>query len=150
MESKMYRREKRLIMSILSSVLIFGSYSVYIYYKYIDGNPDILNDFKFWGKAFLILVPITIVAQIILHIIFFIINKIITDEDIPTITDERDKLIELKSIKISHWIFISGFLLAMSSQAIGMQPWVMIFTFFISGFIASIVSEIAQIYFYRK
>ncbi len=111
---------------------------------------EIINDFKFWGKAFLILIPVTIVAQIIIHIVFFIINKIVTNEDIPMINDERDKLIELKAIRISHWVFIVGFLLSMGSQAIGMQPWVMFITLIYSGFFAAIASEIAKIYFYRK
>jgi hypothetical protein len=46
----------------------------------------------------------------------------VTNEDMPTTDDERDKLIELKSIRISHWIFTIGFMLAMGSQAIDMKP----------------------------
>ena len=61
-------------------------------------------------------------AQIIIHIIFAIINKMVTNEDMPTTDDERDKLIELKSTRISHWIFTIGFMLAMGSQAIDMKP----------------------------
>lgn len=68
------------------------------------------------------MIPIAIVAQIIIHIIFAIINKMVTNEDMPTTDDERDKLIELKSIRISHWIFTIGFMLAMGSQAIDMKP----------------------------
>lgn len=143
-------KEKTILVSVISMILILGFYSLYVYHKYIAGNPDVINDFKFWGKAFLILIPVTIVSQIIIHIIFAIINKIVTNEDISSITDERDKLIELKAIRISHWIFIFGFLLSMGSQAVGMQPWVMFITLIFSGFIAAIVSEIAKIYFYRK
>jgi len=143
-------KEKTILVSVISMILILGLYSLYVYHKYIAGNPDVINDFKFWGKAFLILIPVTIVSQIIIHIIFAIINKIVTNEDISSITDERDKLIELKAIRISHWIFIFGFLLSMGSQAVGMQPWVMFITLIFSGFIAAIVSEIAKIYFYRK
>jgi len=146
----MYRREKQILVSLITTILILGFYSLFVYQKYMVGNMEIINDFKFWGKAFLILIPVTIVAQIIIHIIFFIINKIITNEDIPMINDERDKLIELKAIRISHWVFIVGFLLSMGSQAIGMQPWVMFITLIYSGFIAAIASEIAKIYFYRK
>jgi nucleoside recognition membrane protein YjiH len=95
---------------------------LHVYSKYIAVNPEIINSFKFWGKAFVILIPIAIVAQIIIHIIFAIINKMVTNEDMPTTDDERDKLIELKSIRISHWIFTIGFMLAMGSQAIDMKP----------------------------
>ncbi|OGW35377.1 MAG: hypothetical protein A2010_03110 [Nitrospirae bacterium GWD2_57_9] len=146
----MYPREKQILLSLINIILILGSYSLFVYYKYIAGNLAILNDFKFWGKAYLVLIPVAIVAQIIIHIIFFIINKIVTKEDVPTITDERDKLIELKAIKLAHWTFIAGFILSMGSQAIGMQPWVMFITLIYSGFLAAIVSETAKIYFYRK
>ena len=145
-----YRKEKEILVSLVSTLLIFGCYSLVVYYKYIAGDPEIINDFKFWGKAFLILIPVSIVAQIIIHIVFAIINKIATNEDIPVISDERDKLIELKAVRISHWIFIFGFMLAMGSMAAGMQPWVMFLTLIFSGFIATLVSEIARFIFYRK
>lgn len=96
------------------------------------------------------MIPIAIVAQIIIHIIFAIINKMVTNEDMPTTDDERDKLIELKSTRISHWIFTIGFMLAMGSQAIDMKPWVMFVTLISSGFLSSMVSELARFYFYRK
>lgn len=146
----MYQKEKEIIVSIISSILILGIYSWYVYSRYFSVDPAIVNDFKFWGKAFLILIPVSIVAQIVIHIIFAIINKIVTKEEISDLTDERDKLIELKTIRISHWIFILGFLLAMASQAMGMQPWVMFVTLIYSGFVASITSEITKLYYYRR
>jgi hypothetical protein len=74
----------------------------------------------------------------------------VTNEDMATGTDERDKLIELRAIRISHWIFTMGFLIAMGSQAIGMQPGTMFILLISSGFISSMASEIAKIYFYRN
>jgi len=68
----------------------------------------------------------------------------------PTLSDERDKLIDLKAIRISHWIFTTGFLLSMVSQVIGMQPWVMFITLIASGFIAGFAAEITKLYLYRK
>jgi len=149
-KEKITIQEKQILVSVISSILILGFYSLYVYQKYIAGNPEILNDFKFWGRSFLFLIPVSIVVQIIIHIIFAIINKIITNEDFPSITDERDKLIELKAIRISHWIFISGFVLSMGSLTLNMQPYVMFITLIFSGFIAAIVSEIVKIYYYRK
>ena len=146
----MYNREKQILVSLITSVVILAAYSLYVYHRYIAVNPEIINDFRFWGKAFLVLIPVSIVAQIVIHILYAIANKVVTDEDIPTISDERDKLIELRTIRISHWLFLAGFLLAMGSQAAGMQPWVMFITLILSGFVASIVGEIARIYYYRK
>jgi hypothetical protein len=146
----MGHQEKQSIVSIISSVLIIGIYSMYIYKNYVVGNLEILNDFQFWGKSFLYLIPIAIVVQIVIHIVFAIVNRIITQEDMPDITDERDRLIELKSIRISHWIFIAGFMLSMGSLALGMKPYVMFLTLLSFGFLASLSSEVAKIIYYRK
>jgi cell division protein FtsL len=145
-----YKKEKQILISLICYILILGFYSLHVYNKYIAGNPDVMDDFKFWGKAFLFMIPVIIVAEIVIHIVFAIINKIVTNEDIPTINDERDKLIELKAIKISHWVFGFGFVMAMGSQAIGMQPWVMFITLISSCLISTILESITKIYLYRK
>jgi hypothetical protein len=146
----MDQKERQVLVTLIATIFILGLYSLYVYNKYIVPDNEIINSFKFWGRSFIILVPVAIVAQILIHILFAIMNKIITNEDIPTIDDERDKLIELKTIRISHWIFTLGFLLAMGSQAIDMEPWVMFMTLLCSGFLSGIVSEAAKLYYYRK
>ena len=146
----MGQKEKQSIVSIIGSVLTIGLYSLYVYKNYIAGDLEILNDFQFWGKSFLWLIPIAIVVQIVIHIVFAIGNAIITKENMPDLTDERDKLIELKSIRISHWIFTLGFMLSMGSLAFGMKPYVMFLSLLSSGFLASLVSEVAKIIYYRK
>lgn len=146
----MGHQEKQSIVAIIGSILVIGFYSLYIYKNYIQADIELLNDFQFWGKSFLYFIPIGIVVQIVIHIVFAIANRIITREDIPAFTDERDKLIELKSIRISHWIFIFGFMLSMGFVAMGMKPYVMFLTLIFSGFMASLASEIAKIIYYRK
>lgn len=150
MKGNIATKEKMILVELISTTLIIGLYVWYVYHRYIAVNPGIINDFSFWGKAFLILIPVAIVAEIIIHIVFAIINKIVTDEDISTLDDERDKLIELKAIRIAHWIFILGFMLAMIWLAVGMQPWTMFITLIVSGFISSIASGTARLYFYQK
>ena len=146
----MGQKEKQSIVSIIGSVLTIGLYSLYVYKNYIVGDLEILNDFQFWGKSFLWLIPIAIVVQIVIHIVFAIVNAIITKENMPDLTDERDKLIELKSIRISHWIFTLGFMVSMGSLAFGMKPYVMFLSLLSSGFLASLVSGVAKIIYYRK
>ena len=146
----MDNKEKQLLVTAISMILILGCYALYVYNNYIAENLAIINDTRFWAKAFLILIPVTIASQIVIHIVFAIINKIVTNEDIPTLSDERDKLIDLKAIRISHWIFAMGFLLSMVSQVMGMQLWVMFIILIASGFIAAFVAEITKFYLYRK
>jgi hypothetical protein len=150
MEGKMYRKESQILVTMFSLVLIPVIYALIVYNRHIAGNPSILNDLAFWGKKFIVLVPVMVVALIVIHIVYAIINKIVTNQDIPTKADEMDRLIELKSIKISRLVTSLGFLLAFGSQAIGMQPWVMLTTLIASCFLGGFVEGIVQIYFYRK
>jgi hypothetical protein len=143
-------KERQVLVTVISSVLIIGGYALYVYNKQIVGNFEIMDDFSFWGKAFLKLIPVAIVAQIIIHIVYAIINKILTNEDIPTKDDERDKLIELKTIRISHWIFVMGFISAMVLLAFGLKPYLMFIILFASGFFSSVVSELAKLFYYRR
>jgi len=143
-------QEKRALVFLSSILLILGGYSLFIYHRYSDTIMSNPNDFVFWGKTFMILVLVSIVANILIQIVFAIVHKIVTKEDVPTRSDERDKLIELKAIQITHWVFIVGFLFSMGSQAMGMQPWVMMVILVGSGFLASCVTEITRFYLYRK
>ena len=142
--------EKRAVVTLLTMLLILFFYIVYVNSRYEDASLVFNNDFKLWGKAFLILIPVMIVAQIIVHIIFIIINKIITNEDAPAFSDERDKLIELKSTRISHWVFTMGFLVSMATQAFGMEPYVMFVVMIATSFLSPTVSSVAKIIYYRK
>jgi len=146
----MENKEKQVLVTTISLILIFLCYSLYVYNTSIVDNFNIINNFKFWGKSFLILIPVTIVAQIVIHIIFAIVNKIVTNEDMETKTDERDKLIELKALRISHWVFTGGFLLSMVSLVLEMPPYMMFLMLISSGFLSGLASGIAKIYFYRK
>jgi hypothetical protein len=146
----MDQKERQILVSIISSILIIGAYVLYVYKRQVVGNFEVLDDFSFWGKTFLKLIPVAIMAQIVIHIIYAIINRIITNEDIPTKDDERDKYIELKSIRISHWIFVLGFVAAMVFLALGSKPSLMFIIIFVSGFISTIISEIAKFIYYRR
>jgi hypothetical protein len=146
----MDQKERQIVISLVCSVVTIVWYALHVYFKHIEGNLEIMNDFRFWGKTFLWLIPIAIVAQIVIHIIYAIINRIITNEDIPTKNDERDKFIELRSIRISHWIFTSGFMCSMVAMAFGFQPYVLFLGLFGSGFLASIVAELVKLFYYRR
>jgi len=150
MKEPMSYQEKQVILSLVNTLLILFIYSFYVYSKYIDGNPEIIHDMKFLGKAFVILIPVTIIVQIVMHIFFVIVNKIVTNEDPPKREDEMDKLIELNAQRASHWVFIAGFFGAMASQAIGQPPYVMFLAFIVSGFLSGMISDVAKLIYYRK
>lgn len=143
-------QERRAIVSLISSVLITALYSAYMIQSYPEGNPYSAEVFRFWGSFFLILIPVSIVAKIIIYIVFSILNAIATREEEPSVTDERDKLIDLKSTRNSLYTFVFGFLLAMGSLVLEMPPSTMFLLFVASGVVSEVVSDISQFYFYRR
>ena len=143
-------QEKKNIVSLISTILIFGSYCGAVYVRYHDANLAGAELFRFWGAVILILIPVTIVAKVIIEIVFIIINRIATKEMEPSFADELDKLIELKAMRMSYFVFILGFLLAMGSLVLQMTPSVMFVILIFSGFISDVASSVTRLYHYRK
>lgn len=143
-------QEKRMIAEIISSVLTFGGYSVYTWHKYQEAGPDVAHDLIFWAKAFLMLIPVGVVAGIVIMIILSIMNKIVTGEEPLMVQDERDKLIELKAHRISSWIFIIGVFFSMGTIALGMPAMAMFIGIAIFGFITSVADSAIRLILYLR
>lgn len=141
--------EKRSIANIIGTVVIFTLYALWVFGKYSSGELGAENILSFWGKVLLIFIPVTIVAKIIIQIIFNIIYTATTREEGPSFSDERDKLIELKGLRVAHIIFSLGFLVAMGSIALGYSISVM-FIITVFGAISEICDQISQLIHYRR
>ena len=143
-------QEKKSIVNIISSILIMSIYAINIYQRQMAGNFDLTTDFNKWGIIFLVFVGISIVARIIIYIIFHIINAIATrEEDVP-VEDERDKLIGLKATRNNYYVFSIGFVLSIVSLSIGMPVYGIIIAFFACCFLGEMAENISQIHYYRK
>ena len=143
-------QEKQNIVNILSGLLITGIYAVIVYQRHQQGRFDLTEDFSKWGIIFLIFIGVSIVARIIIYIIFHIINAIATREEEVPVEDERDKLIKLKSTRNSYYAFTGGFFLSVSALALGMPVYGIFIAFVGFGLIAEIIDNSSQIYYYRK
>ena len=143
-------QERRSLVNLMGTVLITAFYCAHMFQRYPGGSPYSPDAFHFWGSFFLILVPVTIVAKIVIYIAYSIVNTIATREEEPSITDERDKLIELKATRNSLYVFSVGFLVAMASLVISQPPSVMFILLICSGFVSEVVSDLSQFYFYRR
>ena len=144
-----YQMKKHSV-SLVSTILIFGFYSMFVFRAYQEKTMDSAELFVFFATAIVVLIPISIVATIIIHILFNIINRMVANEKEPAFADERDKLIELKAMRNGHVIFIIGFVIAMLSLVAGSTPTMMFVILYVSGFISDAVGKIISIYFYLK
>ncbi|HEX2619388.1 MAG TPA: hypothetical protein VHL11_04550 [Phototrophicaceae bacterium] len=143
-------QEKRSIVNLMSTILILALYANYMFQRYPEGNAYSGDLFRFWGSFFLILAPVMIGSKIIIYILFHVVNAITTNGEEPEITDERDKLIELKASRNSLYVYTVGFLLAMGSLALDMSPSVMFMVFIFTGIVSEVAGDVLQFYFYRR
>lgn len=114
--------------------------------------PDLSTEelLKFWAKSLLILIPVSIVGKIIVHIVFSIGNAVATrDHKIPP-TDERDKLIVLKSNRNASWVFGAGFFIAMTALAMDHSVTVMFVILISGGLLSEVFDNASQLYFHRR
>jgi hypothetical protein len=143
-------QERRSIVNLISGILITVLYSAYMIQRYPQADSFSPEVFQFWGSFFLILILVSIVARIIIYILFAIINAIAQQEQEPDITDERDRLIELKSGRNGGYVFILGFVLAMVMIAAGQSPAVMFITLLCAGLVSEMISNVCEFIYYRR
>lgn len=141
------------IFNLASTILSIGIYLIYVFG--INGDINILKmtEIQFWGSFILAMTGVLVVAKIILFILFAIFKTMVSDrnnvEDLGFV-DERDKLIETKSDRYSHWIAMVGFIVSMIPLSMGYEVQYMFLTILSFGFTATVMSDVWKIYFYSK
>ena len=146
----MSSQERQAVVSLLTTLLLTTVFLVYVLPRYPAGNPYSAAVFHFWGVAVVILVPVSIVANIAMSIIISIVYSMATHEKASSFADERDKFIELRALRNAVYVFAGGFFLSMGSLAIGMPPSVMFIILMCSGYGSGMVASLTQLYLYRK
>lgn len=143
-------QEKQNIVNIFSGLLITAIFAWTVYQRQLQGVFDLTEDFNKWGLVFIIFIGVSIVARIIIQIVFHIFNAIATrEEDVPK-EDERDKLIKLKAIRNSYYAFSGGFVVSVVALSMGMPVHGMFIALVVFGLMAEIIDNGSQIYYYRK
>lgn len=150
-------KEKMKVANIVSSVVITTVYAIIMYQRYLNGTISDENIFRFWAVVILIFIPISIVARIIILILFNISNAVVEtakgndfEEEMDDITDERDKLIERKANYIGMFVFSAGFILALVSQLFDVSNHLFFIILVVAGFMTDILSESLAIVYYRR
>ncbi|WP_420572738.1 hypothetical protein [Kordia sp.] len=144
---------QKTVFNFATTILLTGGYLFYIFGIQVDSNLPKVLDIKFWSVFILKLTVLMVVAKIILFILFAIFKKVKNrnmDEEDLGFMDERDRLIEMKSDRYSHWITMFGFMASMILVSMGYSVQYMFITILSFGFVSSIMSDVWKIYFYNK
>lgn len=143
-------QQKSAIVSIIGTAVIFVVYCVLVFQKYQELGLTVTNDIRFWGIAFLIVIPVLVVLQVIIMIVFTIINKVVTKEDPPIADDELDKLLSLKSHRNVLMLFMIGFFVSMALLVFGLPARAMFISLGCSLILSGIFGDLTKLYLYRR
>lgn len=143
-------QEKRSLASLISTLVVAGVYLTYMAQRYPDAptySPEVM---RFWATLLVVFVPAQAVGQLVTMVVFSIINYIATREEEPFITDERDRLIDLRATLYFYHVFMVGFYVALLTQILEMAPSVMFGVLTVSVVVAGTVLGIFQFLYYRR
>jgi hypothetical protein len=143
-------QEKRAIVSLITTLVISPLYFWVVSQRFPTADAYSKEVFEFWGTVILILVPVSAVANVIIFVVFSVINTVATNEEEPLIVDERDQLIELRATRNAMLVFIIGFFFAIGLLAFNLPPSGMFIILILAGMFASMASDISQLYYYRR
>ena len=153
-------KSKKMIASMAAAAALLIAYIVY---ALSDKAPQ-TDDLKAWAIAMLIFIGISVVAMIVIQILFHITFAIRIEIkegnrdkkalkrlfDSETVEDERDKLIEMKSAKAGYMVGGAGFIVALIALVTGQPALIAIHIVFGAFFIGSAVEGIAGVWQYER
>jgi len=143
-------KEKISMVYIVTGVIVAVIYGLVLYQHYHALALNVTNDFKFWGIAFLILLPAIVVPQLIVYFVFALINIILAKEKPPTFTDELDKFIDLKMYRNSFLALVLGMFISMALLVANFPPRAAFIALIISVIASSIFGDITKLYYLKR
>lgn len=143
-------QEKSICVSLVSAIIMFALYGTYMFGMYQEGRFDGADACSLVGKSIFVLIGVSIVVSIIVQILVTIINAIVTKECEHSISDERDKLIDLKGMQFFVVAFSIGFVGSMGALALGTAPYIVFCLIIFSMFVGTIVGDVTKLFFYHR
>ncbi len=107
---------------LASTVVIFSVYFAVVSGMYEAGRFEGAAGLALLGKAILALMAGGIIVQIVMLVLANILFAILQNDPKPSfVVDERDKLIELRGLRVSYYVFGAGYVVSMIALAMGLS-----------------------------
>lgn len=142
--------ERNNIVSLSSNLLLFGIYFARIFQMYQSGDVNSAAVFSLWATILVLGIVAQIASTIIAAIVFNIVSMVKTNQEEPTIADERDNLIELKGSRNAYYVLSVGVLLSMLALIMNMSPLLMFNMLIFSALISATIGDLSRLYLYRR
>jgi hypothetical protein len=146
-------KERNIIAYLTSMVLIFSVYGWVVSGMVSAGRFDGPDALALLAQCILVLVVATIAVTFVMVIAFnIVLTKIKGDQEDETayMMDERDRMIELRSLKLAHFLTGTGVVLAMVVLAMGGSAFLVFHLVMFSFAGADIIASLVQFRQYRR
>jgi len=135
-------KEKSVWTSLIITIIVFGYYFTRVF--------NILNQTTDGPTNLILLFIGAVIVMIIFEIVSHVILAVIYKKEVNESSDELEKLIELKGVKISYWILFFGIFQAIVNLLMNKPPLMVANILLLFFVFAQIVGESIKLYYYRK
>jgi hypothetical protein len=142
--------ERNSLVSLIGNSLIFAVYFVKILQMYQSGDVNSAAVFSLWATIIVTGIIVTIASTIIAAIVFNIISMIKTNQEEPSIADERDNLIDLKGSRNAYYVLSIGVLFSMLTLVMDKSPLLMFNMLIFAALVSSLIGDLSRLYLYRR
>jgi hypothetical protein len=145
-------RETNISVSLVSSLLVLGYYLVNWLPMLRGGSLEEDVVFRLWIVVIVATVLLNIFGNILTSIVLAISHAIRTQStEVPRfIEDERDRLIDLKGMRVAYIASSIGVFLAMLSFVLGQPALVMFSLIIFFAILAGVIEDVAKFYLYHR
>lgn len=144
-------QEKNVIVSLLTTLIVFSYYLFNIVALYRDGTPAPVAVFTLWAMVIVLSIAVNIIATIVTQVVTSVVHGVRTGEDeTDFITDERDTFIDLRGTRNAYVVAGVGVFIAMVTFVVGMSPLVMFNLLLFALIAAEIVGDLSRLVMYRR
>lgn len=143
-------KETRLIATMVTNLAIFAAYFIVVLGMNADGRFDGEDATKLIGQSVLILIGAQILATIVIQILATVFHAIATRGQERDIIDERDKLIELRALRVSFILTGVGILGAMTAMALGSTVFVTFMIIIAAMTVGDFIGNATRLRLYRR
>ena len=143
-------KEARIAVTLVTTLATCAVYFFIVLGMQADGRFDGEDATRLIAQAILILIGAQILATIIAQIVATIGHAIATRGEEPDITDERDKLIELRALRVSFIITGVGIVGALVAMATGSTVFATFQIIIASMTVGDLVGNVTRLRLYRR
>ena len=147
---RMTYQERQAVGNLIAGIIIFAAYFYWVWRAIDGGLLGNENAATTIGRGILVLILGGVLLNIGIQILTSIAVSIITREPKPSfVVDERDRMLELRAVRVSYTIIGMGFIASMVALALGLVPLVVLQFIVLSFAVGTIFESILMLIFYR-